>query len=131
MTGREEAKQANPLLAWTAFSDRTPCCEPEALLRTEKLSLAYGQHVAFRDVTLPINRGCITAIVGPSGCGKSSFLQSLNRLTDLIPQARISGEIFFNDQAIHNPAMDVVGLRRKVGMIFKNRILFLFPFAKT
>jgi phosphate transport system ATP-binding protein len=75
--------------------------------------------VAFEDITLPINAGCVTALVGPSGCGKTSFLMALNRLTDLVPSAKISGGMWIGEEDILNPALDVVRHRRRVGMIFQ------------
>lgn len=85
------------------------------MIRAERLALRYHGRAAFEDVTLEIPRGRITAIVGPSGCGKTSFLQCLNRLTDLIPGAAMSGVVKL-DGAV--PA-DVLALRRRVGMIFQ------------
>ncbi|HEU0069010.1 MAG TPA: phosphate ABC transporter ATP-binding protein [Nitrospiraceae bacterium] len=79
----------------------------------------YGQKPAFHDVTLSINKGCITALVGPSGCGKTSFLTSLNRLTDIIPGCRLSGRIRLDGLDVLAPHTDVIRLRRRVGMVFQ------------
>jgi len=95
------------------------CCEPIEFLRTEKLTLEYGDKVAFKDVSLSIPHGCITALVGPSGCGKTSFLSCLNRLTDMIPTARVTGKISVGGQDILAAGIDVLQLRRRVGMIFQ------------
>jgi phosphate transport system ATP-binding protein len=83
------------------------------------LEVHYGSHVALRDVTMPIHRGCITAIVGPSGCGKSTFLNCLNRLTDLLPGCVVRGRVTLDGQEILNGHVDVVALRRRIGMIFQ------------
>lgn len=97
-----------------------PCCPTrEPLISVRDVAVSYGGFDAVRDVTLPIHRGCITAIMGPSGCGKSSLLSSLNRLTDLVDGCTVRGSISFHGQSIHAPAVDVVGLRRRIGMIFQ------------
>lgn len=89
------------------------------LIQTHQLSLHYGSQPAFKGVTLPIVAGEITALVGPSGCGKSSFLSCLNRLTDLIPNCRVSGRIQWGTQNILDPKLDTQLLRRRVGAIFQ------------
>ncbi len=106
---------------WAPFEPRPECCARtgEPHLSARSLTLHYGVKPAFRDVTLPIHGGCISALVGPSGCGKSSFLQSLNRLTDLIPGCRVEGTIQLAGTNITNGSTDVVALRRRVGLIFQ------------
>ncbi len=89
------------------------------MIRTEGLSVYYGSSTAVRDATLEVPRGRITAIVGPSGCGKSSFLAALNRMTDLIPGARITGRVFIDCCDIHTDCRSPAELRRCVGMIFQ------------
>jgi len=96
-----------------------PCCTPEPLIRIEGLSLDYGHKRVLEDVSLTINRGCVTALIGPSGCGKTSFLSSLNRLTDLIPGCRIKGGIHIGPIDVLSPSTDVLALRLQVGMIFQ------------
>jgi phosphate transport system ATP-binding protein len=98
---------------------------------TEQLSLRYGKKVAFTEVTLPIHAGCITAIVGPSGCGKTSFLSCLNRLTDLIPHAVISGRIRLDSLDILDGKINVIALRRRVGTIFQKPNPFPFSIWKN
>ena len=93
--------------------------DPAPLINAEKLSLHYGERPAFRDVTLSIGTGGITALVGPSGCGKTSFLTALNRLTDLIPSCRVTGRIRMGTMDVLSPQTDVIHLRRLVGMIFQ------------
>jgi len=89
------------------------------MIRTESLSVHYGALTAVRDATLEVPEGHITAIVGPSGCGKSSFLAALNRMTDLIPGARISGRVFIDCCDIHDNGRSPAELRRCIGMIFQ------------
>ncbi len=89
------------------------------MIRVENLSISYDGQKAVGPVTLEIPRGEITAIVGPSGCGKSSFLWSLNRMTDLIPAARVSGQAFLDEVDIHANGHPPQDLRLRVGMIFQ------------
>ena len=96
-----------------------PCCEPVPHLRIEKLSVTYGATTVLDDVSLDIYRGCITALIGPSGCGKTSFLSALNRLTDLVPGAQVGGRIHFEATDVLDPRLDVLALRRRIGMIFQ------------
>lgn len=106
------------------LQEGSPCCVPEPLIRVENLSLHYGGKPALEGVSLDIYKGCITALVGPSGCGKTSFLSVLNRLTDMIPGCRVSGNIHFDNRDLRNPALDVQELRRDIGMIFQKPVPF-------
>jgi phosphate transport system ATP-binding protein len=90
-----------------------------AMIRTQQLSLRYHGKPAFEEMSLDIPRGSITALVGPSGCGKTSFLTCLNRLTDLIPGAAMSGSILLDGVEISSGVQDLTALRRRVGMIFQ------------
>lgn len=88
-------------------------------IRVRDLKVAYAGRCAVSGVTLDVPRGQITAIIGPSGCGKTSVLSSLNRLTDLIPGAQVSGQVHINGVNVLAPRHDTVALRRKVGKIFQ------------
>ncbi len=83
------------------------------------LNFYYEQKQALKEITLPIKRRQITALIGPSGCGKSTFLRCLNRMNDTIPGARAEGKILLDGQDIYDPKMDVVMLRQRVGMVFQ------------
>ena len=96
-----------------------PCCDPHPLIQITNLSLHYHNRPALHDVSLTINQGCLTAIVGPSGTGKTSFLMCLNRLTDLIPACQVTGQVYLEDIDLLAPTIDVLQLRRRVGMIFQ------------
>ena len=96
-----------------------PCCDPHPLIKSENLSLHYGPRTALNDVSLTMFGGCLTAIVGPSGSGKTSFLMCLNRLIDLIPNCDVSGKLFLGDSDVLSTHLDVLQLRRRVGMIFQ------------
>ena len=79
----------------------------------------YGTHSALRNISMDIYANQVTAIIGPSGCGKSTFLRSLNRMNDVIPNVRMEGDIVLDGQNILSPQIDVVTLRRNVGMVFQ------------
>lgn len=116
---------------WVPYPSEDPCCEPIAHIKANDLSIAYHSQRALEQVTLEINRGCITALVGPSGCGKTSFLMSMNRLTDLIPGCQVSGTLHLNDLDILSPQVDLLELRRTVGMIFQRPTLFPFSIRQN
>jgi phosphate transport system ATP-binding protein len=83
------------------------------------LNLWYGDHQALKNVSLAIPTHCVTALIGPSGCGKSTFLRTLNRMNDLIPSVRVTGEVLYQDKDIYGSDIDVTDLRRRVGMVFQ------------
>ena len=91
------------------------------------LDFYYGDFKALEGICMEIHERGATALIGPSGCGKSTFLRCLNRMNDLIPSSHVSGEIFLGDQNIYAPDIDVVHLRRRVGMVFQKPN----PFPKT
>jgi phosphate transport system ATP-binding protein len=88
-------------------------------ISTKSLNLYYGDHHALKDVSLDVEPNTVTAFIGPSGCGKSTFLRTLNRMNDLIDSVRIQGEVLFDGQEIYSPGVDVVELRKRVGMVFQ------------
>lgn len=88
-------------------------------LSTKGLNVFYGEKHAVKDVTLDFASKQVTALIGPSGCGKSTFLRSLNRMNDLISDARITGEIWIRDHNINDPKTDVVLLRQQIGMVWQ------------
>jgi len=96
-------------------------------IRTEALNVFYGKKSALRDITLEMPEHKVTALIGPSGCGKSTFLRCLNRMNDLIENARIEGEVRIGGVSIYDRAVDPVELRKKVGMIFQRSN----PFPKS
>ena len=95
------------------------CCVPTPHIQVENLSVSYHGKRVIEDVSLDINKGCVTALIGPSGCGKTSFLTTLNRLADLIPGSRVQGRIRIDGVDVTDRRLDVLALRRKVGMIFQ------------
>ncbi len=83
------------------------------------LSVFYGNFRAVTDINMNIQMNKITAIIGPSGCGKSTLLRSFNRMNDLTPSARVEGEIMLDGENINAPGVDVVNVRRRIGMVFQ------------
>lgn len=93
-------------------------------IAVNKLSLYYGDKIALKDISMEIKARKVTAFIGPSGCGKSTFLRTLNRMNDLIDSVSIKGNVYIEDVDIYEPGIDVVNLRKKVGMVFQKSNLF-------
>ncbi len=93
--------------------------EDEVTLAVENFNLYYGPKRALFDITMPMPRGKVTALIGPSGCGKSTLLRSINRLNDLIDIVRIDGDMKLNGDSIYDPSVDVIELRKRMGMVFQ------------
>ena len=91
------------------------------------LNFYYGEKQALQGVTVGMRPNLVTAFIGPSGCGKSTFLRTLNRMNDIIPGARVEGEVLIDGKNIYAPGVDVVALRRRVGMVFQKSN----PFPKS
>ncbi len=90
-----------------------------SILSAKDLCLWYGNAQALKSVSMELPRNQITALIGPSGCGKSTFLKTLNRMNDLIPIVRITGEVTYEGKSIYDPSADVNELRRAIGMVFQ------------
>lgn len=95
--------------------------------RTQEFSVFYGDKQALHDITIDINDKRVTAFIGPSGCGKSTFLRSINRMNDLIDGTRFTGKMEVDDIDVYGKDVDVVTLRRRIGMVFQKSI----PFPKS
>jgi phosphate transport system ATP-binding protein len=91
----------------------------EAVFETRGLTISYGKSTAVADVSFSMYKNLVTAIIGPSGCGKTTFLRSLNRMNDLVPSARVEGEVLYHDQNIYGDGVDPVEVRRRIGMVFQ------------
>ncbi len=89
------------------------------IITVKDMCLWYGEHQALKDISLTIPEKKITALIGPSGCGKSTFLKSLNRMNDLIPGVRITGDIRYRGTDIFSKEVDVNQLRKEIGMVFQ------------
>ena len=89
------------------------------IITASNLELYYGDTKALKNINIKIEKNSITALIGPSGCGKSTFLKTLNRMNDLIPNVKISGNIYYKDKDIYGNGIDVNELRRDIGMVFQ------------
>ena len=89
------------------------------LIRARSVSVFYGEFEAIKKVSIDIPRNRVVAFIGPSGCGKSTFLRSINRLNDLIPGCRVTGELLIGGQNVYDPRVDLVSLRRQVGLVYQ------------
>ena len=90
-----------------------------SIMTVKDLCLWYGKAQALKNINMEIPEKSITALIGPSGCGKSTFLKTLNRMNDLIPDVKITGEIMYNGENIYNSSVDVSELRKNIGMVFQ------------
>ena len=90
-----------------------------SVITVKDLCLWYGNHQALKNISIDIPEKSITALIGPSGCGKSTFLKTLNRMNDLVPGVRITGDVRYRGENIFDPSMDVSTLRREIGMVFQ------------
>jgi phosphate transport system ATP-binding protein len=93
----------------------------------ERLNFYYGPKRALEDISVKLRANLVSAFIGPSGCGKSTFLRTLNRMNDIIPGARVEGTVLIDGVDIYQPSLDIVGLRRRVGMVFQKSN----PFPKS
>ncbi|EIQ9416695.1 phosphate ABC transporter ATP-binding protein [Listeria monocytogenes] len=98
----------------------------EYIIETKDVDLFYGSKQALQKIALNIKKNQVTALIGPSGCGKSTFLRTLNRMNDLIPNVKTTGEIHIGGENVQDPKIDMVNLRKKVGMVFQQANPFLF-----
>ena len=96
-------------------------------VQAEGLNFSYGSTRALEDISIRIHSNVVTAFIGPSGCGKSTFLRTLNRMNDIIPGTRVDGKVLIDGTDIYGPGIDVVALRRRVGMVFQKSN----PFPKS
>ncbi|WP_337286403.1 phosphate ABC transporter ATP-binding protein PstB [Candidatus Methylomirabilis sp.] len=99
----------------------------EPMIEIRKLTLKYGEKLALQDISLDIPKHQVTAFIGPSGCGKTTLLRCLNRMNDLIDGVTVSGTIRIGGLDIHDPALEITELRKRVGMVFQKSN----PFPKT
>lgn len=95
------------------------CSMEHCHIYSRDFSVFYGEVEAVRNVSIEIPSRQVTAIIGPSGCGKSTFLRAINRMNDLIPTAHTKGQMVFDDQDVYGPDLDVVELRKRIGMVFQ------------
>jgi len=88
-------------------------------IEVKELRVSYGEKLVLKGITLTIPRNEITAIIGPSGCGKSTLIKALNRMVELVPEAKVGGQVFLDGEDIYAPDVDAVTIRRRIGMVFQ------------
>jgi phosphate transport system ATP-binding protein len=108
-------------------TDSRPPTQRETVFDVRDVSVYYGKNPALKGVNLAVYQNMVTALIGPSGCGKSTFIRCLNRMNDLIPGARVDGEILYHDENLYAPGVDPVSVRRWIGMVFQKAN----PFPKS
>ncbi len=96
-----------------------PTNATDTALSVKDLDMYYGTFRALRDINLEVQRNAVTALIGPSGSGKSTLLRCFNRMNDLIPGARVAGQVLFNGEDIYHPSIDPTEIRLRVGMVFQ------------
>jgi len=99
----------------------------KAKIKIENLNFYYGKNIALKNITLDMPENNVTAFIGPSGCGKSTFLRTLNRMNDLIPGTKVEGKVEIDGFNIYDKRIDVVELRKRIGMVFQKSN----PFPKS
>lgn len=111
----------------TIFHETHATLPKEIKIKVTNMNFYYGKHHALHNLSMNVEAKKVTALIGPSGCGKSTFLRAFNRMNDLIPQSRVDGEILIDNKNIYDKNVDVVRLRRQVGMVFQKST----PFPKS
>ncbi|MFM8889606.1 MAG: phosphate ABC transporter ATP-binding protein PstB [Solirubrobacterales bacterium] len=124
MSGQEERGEERGLsqglvVGERAAAEATDPWSGEKVFELRDVTVSYGGQPAVKDVSMDIQRNEITALIGPSGCGKSTLLRCLNRMNDLIPSARVEGEIDYHGQDLYGPKVDPVQVRKMIGMVFQ------------
>jgi phosphate transport system ATP-binding protein len=117
----------SPLARVASRSASTAVPDTPVKVEAEQLNFYYGSKRALDGISLQIRANLVTAFIGPSGCGKSTFLRTLNRMNDIIPATRVEGRVLVDGQDIYKPQVDVVELRRRIGMVFQKSN----PFPKS
>ena len=116
-----------PSLAGIAARGPQPAIDGPPKIHADALNFFYGETRALQDISLRIQPNVVTALIGPSGCGKSTFLRTMNRMNDIIPGTRVEGKLLIDGTDIYGHGIDVVSLRRRVGMVFQKSN----PFPKS
>jgi phosphate transport system ATP-binding protein len=118
---------APPPLSVEVRSPEATSGDHPVVVDVEGLNFYYGPKKALEDISIKIHKHLVTAFIGPSGCGKSTFLRTLNRMNDIIPGTRVEGRVSIEGEDVYRGSMDVVALRRRVGMVFQKSN----PFPKS
>jgi len=115
----EQVPAAAPATPTATASPRDLINPADVLIEGRNVSVFYGHHEAIIGVSLAMARNHVTAMIGPSGCGKTTFLRAINRLNDLIPGCKVTGELLISGNNVYDPRIDLVNLRRQVGLVFQ------------
>jgi phosphate transport system ATP-binding protein len=118
-TGSQEEAEPRVTIQTPEPARRRSDAERELVFDVRDVSVYYGDFRAVRDVTLPIRKNEITALIGPSGCGKSTILRCFNRMNDLIEGARVEGQVLYHGVDLYDRRIDAVEVRRRIGMVFQ------------
>jgi phosphate transport system ATP-binding protein len=118
---------AMPALAKQTRPSDPTAGEPTVKIDVKHMNFYYGEKRALHDISVQLGANLVSAFIGPSGCGKSTFLRTLNRMNDIIPGTRVEGTVLIDGVNIYDPGLDIVGLRRRVGMVFQKSN----PFPKS
>ena len=116
-----------PPLTVPARARESAAADHPVAVDVERLNFYYGAKRALEDISIQIHKHLVTAFIGPSGCGKSTFLRTLNRMNDIIPGTRVEGRVSIEGHDVYGGGVDVVALRRRVGMVFQKSN----PFPKS
>ena len=116
-----------PPLTVPARAAESAASDHPVVVDVERLNFYYGPKRALEDISIQIQKHLVTAFIGPSGCGKSTFLRTLNRMNDIIPGTRVEGRVTIEGRDVYGGGVDVVALRRRVGMVFQKSN----PFPKS
>ena len=119
LTRGSEMSQARPAAVHVRHSETTPGPLVDAVLSLDDVAVSYHGVPAIENVGLDFGFREITALIGPSGCGKSTVLRCLNRMNDLVPGAEVTGAVRYHGQDVYDPRVDVIELRRRIGMVFQ------------
>src|ERR687897_182898 len=117
--GMTLAQTTPPSLTVTVRTPSQQTVDHPVSIDVQALNFYYGAKRALEDISIAIPAKLVTAFIGPSGCGKSTFLRTLNRMNDIIPGTRVDGRVLIDGDNIYDQRVDVVELRRKVGMVFQ------------
>jgi len=119
---REEAAEQQTTRFVSQYAPATPetdAAPAEPIFDARDVAVFYGEHRAVTDINVKLCKNQITALIGPSGCGKSTFIRCLNRMNDLIPSARVEGQVIYHDQNLYDSKVDPVQVRKRIGMVFQ------------
>jgi phosphate transport system ATP-binding protein len=111
--------EVRPAVAAAALPPRSPAEPREVVIACRDVGVSYGGNPAVQDISIDVHANQITALIGPSGCGKSTLIRVFNRMNDLIPSARVEGQVLYHGEDLYAPNVDPVEVRKRIGMVFQ------------